>query len=172
MFETSEHFFEFLSCVFSGVVSGIFYEFFYLLKVIFNKNFINIILDVIYLTLASFICRFLFFHYNLSNFRLFYFIGVILGLVIYLNSFHNIIAFSINLVYNKINNFIKGLFFDVGTKKKKSSISGAVGLNNVSVCVHNDNSLSNDNDFCKEKSNRRIRPKNFLFKNSNSRNAR
>lgn len=154
MFETSEQFLEFSFCCFSGIICGIFYELFYLLKLIFKKNYIIKILDVLFFSLSAIVCRFIFFYYNLSNFRFFYIIGVFLGLVIYLNSFHNIIAFLIKLVYNKICNFIKGLFLNVGAKKKKGIIGGSIGLNNVNLRVYNDTRIPNDNHFRKEKSNR------------------
>lgn len=101
MFSSSGQFFVLLTCVGFGYVGGIIFTMFFAFKKLLNNFFVKIILD-----LCSFIVLcFLFVLYsnilNFPSFRFYMAIGVFSGLILYIESFHFILAKTCEIVYNK-----------------------------------------------------------------------
>ena len=145
-------------CLFIGVIIGVFYEPFYFLKLIFKHNIIGQILNGLWLFLSSFIYIFISTIYNFPNFRGYILIFIILGCLIYLFSFHKIIAIFENKVYNiliKIFKRVKTLYDR--PKEKKGFFRRVVGTNNAYNDTRFNNSVSISGHFRKKKTNRTSR---------------
>ena len=108
-------------CLFIGVLSGAFYEFFYFLKMCFNYKVIGQILNGLWVFLSFFIYLKISTIYSFPNFRLYMLAFIILGAIIYLLSFHKIIAFFLNRVYNIIIKIIKRVKTLYDRPKEKKS---------------------------------------------------
>jgi hypothetical protein len=155
------------------VVCSVIYEFFYIVKVFIKIKVVKNVLDALFFVLSSILSRIIFIKLNFGDFRFFYFLGFVIGNYIYLNSFHKVIAFLVEIVYNKLYTLFKRLKSkNDRAKKEKGFIGGFIRNDNVNLHNDNRNFISNDNDIRKEKSNRRIRPKYSIFKNTNIPDAR
>ena len=102
----------FLICLFCGVASGAVYDVLYVARSIVcgvnraaftvkDKIFIAVC-DVIYCLVFAAGFIFVSVMFGFGSFRLYMFIGCILGALVYLKSFHIIVAFFAKRVYNKI----------------------------------------------------------------------
>ena len=85
-------------CLFIGVVCGVLYEVFYTLKFIFNNKLLNHFLNFIFFICSAFIFTLLTCYFSLGNFRVYMAVFFMIGLILYLNTFHKIIAFFVSLV--------------------------------------------------------------------------
>ncbi|MBD5632763.1 MAG: hypothetical protein HDP34_05985 [Clostridia bacterium] len=105
-------FFIFMVCLFSGVISGVVYDVFYIARcflcgtnkqeyTVKDKIFI-FAADLIYCLVFAAGFVFTSVMFDFSSLRLYMLLGCVLGAVIYLKSFHIIVAFFVNRVYNKL----------------------------------------------------------------------
>lgn len=104
----------FLVCLLCGVFVGLYYEIFYLLKKFIVNNTLKNSLNVIWLASSSVIYTAFSVKFELPDFRLYLFLAVIVGILLYKFSFHKVFAIFTNRVYNitnKINLKIKGKKF-------------------------------------------------------------
>ena len=121
--------FIFIICLFCGVVSGVLYDVLYVARVsvcglnrsaytVKDKIFI-IIADILYC--LAFTAGFIFVSvmFGFEAFRLYMFLGCVLGAALYLKSFHEIIAFFVNKVYNRYRSLLKER--KVGRAKKEQN---------------------------------------------------
>ena len=105
-------FFIFMTCMLCGIVSGVVYDVLYVVRVVLcgadksaytvkDKIFIAAA-DILYCLVfaAGFIFTSVMFDFE--GLRLYMLIGCLLGALIYLKSFHLIVAFFLKKVYNKI----------------------------------------------------------------------
>ena len=105
-------FFIFIVCLFCGIISGILYDVLFVARVFLcgadkrvytvkDRIFI-IAADILYC--LTFAAGYIFTSvtFDFEGFRLYMLIGCGLGALLYLKSFHVIVAFSVKKVYNKI----------------------------------------------------------------------
>ncbi len=102
MFATNNQLFIFLSCLSLGIASGVVYEFFYLLKKVVRLKIFKYIFTLIFFIVLSILYVALSVYFEFPSFRLYMYIGVLLGLVIYIKSFHYFIAILLKKGYNKL----------------------------------------------------------------------
>ncbi len=144
-----------LVCLFIGVLSGVFYEFFHFLKLIFKSDFLLQILNGLWAFSSFFIYLKVSTDYYFPDFRIYMLLFILIGVIIYLLSFHKIIAFFSNWVYNKITNIIirvKSLYDR--PKEKKSFFRRFIRHDNATSGNRIDNSLSVSRHVAKKKPNR------------------
>lgn len=105
-------FYIFLICLFCGVVSGVVYDVLYIARSIVcgvnaeaftvkDRIFIAVC-DVLYCLVFAAGFIFVSVMFGFEDLRLYMLLGCALGAFIYLKSFHIIVAFSVNKVYNVI----------------------------------------------------------------------
>ena len=146
-------------CLFIGEICGLVYEPFSLLKSIINKKLINHVLNFTFLFLSAFIYTLMTAKFSLGNFRLYMAVFFLLGLILYLNSFHKIIAFFIIRVYNvfirKIKRVVKRLKdYNDRPKKEKGIFRLFGGRGDVFIRSSYRSRLSSGRHTYKKKSNR------------------
>lgn len=139
---------DFILCVSIGIISGIIYDIIYLLTNHINKKIVTIIGQLIYFILASVLFTKLSQIFSIGNFRLYMAIGVMVGLLIYIKSFHKTIAKIDKKVYNKINIIktrIINLFRKVYERRKKAKgvIGGGIRRGNVTMYVSGNKRIPN-----------------------------
>ena len=149
-----------LYCFAFGGIIGFVYDFinaFLLpLKKGVGKHFINLIWWVV----VAFLFVIFNYFFRLGNFRLYKLAVILVGLIFYFNSFHKIIAFFINKVYNKYDKFIKKLknkrFKNDVTKKEKDAFRPYFRLNNAICNISGNNCVSNNGNRSKIQRNKKI----------------
>ncbi len=102
----------FIVCIFAGIISGVVYDVLYIVRCALcgvNKSAYTVkdkiflaICDLLYCLIFAAAFIFISVLFDFGDFRLFMFIGCALGALIYLKSFHVIVAFFVNKVYNII----------------------------------------------------------------------
>ena len=110
-------FFIFIVCLFCGIISGILYDVLFVARVFLcgadkrvytvkDRIFI-IAADILYC--LTFAAGYIFTSvtFDFEGFRLYMLIGCGLGALLYLKSFHVIVAFSVKKVYNKLNLYLE-----------------------------------------------------------------
>ena len=144
-----------LVSLFIGVVIGAFYEIFYLLKLIFKGKVFKEILNAIWIFLSSFIYIQISTSYSFPNFRVYTVVFMVVGVIIYLFSFHKIIAIFLNRVYNIITKIFKKVkwFYD-RPKEKKSILRSPIRRDNVNSHSFSSTSVSISRHTRKKKTNR------------------
>jgi hypothetical protein len=100
----TEQLYIFFLCLLGGAISGVVYEPFYLLKFCLKGKKIVFFSDILFFLAFSAIYVFLSVLFDFPYFRLYMFIGCLLGLLLYLKSIHYILAFFIEMVYNRVAN--------------------------------------------------------------------
>ncbi len=101
-------FFNFIICVTCGIVGGFVYDFLYCVRYPFRQKWVRIVTDVVFWIFFAGIYLFVTVLIGMPDLRFFAFIGCILGLFLYLKSFHKIVAFLAKKVYNRLNRSRKG----------------------------------------------------------------
>lgn len=106
--------FIFLTCTLCGVLSGVIYDVLYIArtfvcgidkkKYTVKDKIFTIICDILYFAVFAAMFVFISVCFEFYQIRLYMLAGSAIGAIIYLKSFHLIIAFLIKKVYNKINN--------------------------------------------------------------------
>jgi hypothetical protein len=102
MFVTANQIFIFLVCIYAGLLSGIVYDFLYVLKLAVGGKWMNIILDIVFFIIFALIYIFVSFLFEFPIFRLYMFFATQLGLFMYIKSFHILIANGAKKIYNKL----------------------------------------------------------------------
>ena len=104
--------FYFLTCTCLGILSGVVYDILYVARCIVcgvhrqgysakDRIFI-IVCDLIYCLVFAAAYVFVSVMFGFGNLRLFMVLGCLLGAILYLKSFHLIVAFFVNKLYNSI----------------------------------------------------------------------
>ncbi len=118
--DAANQIFIFLVCVLIGVASGFVYEFFYLLrKILGDKEGVAIALDTVFFLFFAAIAVFTAVLFSFPDFRVYMYLGNLLGLILYLKSIHIIVAFLWKLCYNKARKVIKRRKIAKNAKKKE-----------------------------------------------------
>lgn len=97
----NEQIYFFSICVLCGAASGIVYDFLYVIKRFLPGKKTCIFLDVLFFVVFAGMYVFLSVLLEFPDFRPYFFFGCLVGLVLYLKSMHIILAFLINMLYNK-----------------------------------------------------------------------
>ncbi len=143
MFVTSNQIYIFLACVAYGGVSGVIFSILFCVKKIVKNQFLAFTFDFISFIVVAF--GYLLYSYSLkfSDFRIYMPIGVFIGILAYLKSFHILVAKYVKKIYN----IIRKIFKKVNDDRIKSKKAGC-GVNRgrgVAVCLSsNDMDLSTD----------------------------
>lgn len=158
MFVTSDQPRTIIVCLFIGILVGVFYEPFYLLKLFYNSRVYKSVLDALWLFSSSFIYTFISCEYSIGNLRAYMIVLTLCGAVMYLLSLHKIIAIFINRVYNKIIKVLKRLksYYD-RPKKKKGFFCRTIGYYNANNGVVYGYSVSSSRNSRKKKSHKSTR---------------
>ncbi len=95
-----------------GLVGGALYEVFLLLRWLFGcrgkkRKALGVALDIVYCLGFALICIYGAYAFGFPDFRVYMWIGYLVGGIIYLKSLHKIIAFLKKVCYNSINLLIK-----------------------------------------------------------------
>ena len=118
--DAADQIFIFLVCVLVGVASGPLYELCFVFRKIAGARIIAaVIFDALYFLLFAAICVFTAVLFSFPDFRVYMYLGNLLGLVLYLKSIHRIVAFLWKLCYNKARKVIKRRKITKNTKKKE-----------------------------------------------------
>lgn len=107
--------------VFSGVIAGVLYEPFYLLRRLIKFRTVKIFLDVLFFLFFSAIFISVSVVFDFPEIRLFTIFGAFAGFLLYIFSLHRIVAFLIEKLYNVfkllIQNFKKSVKNTNGRRK-------------------------------------------------------
>ena len=146
MFVSLNQFYVFMSCVMFGAMGGVVYSVLSILRLIIKNKVFNGAIDAIFMLVLSFIFSVFSYKSNFPNIRFYMMGGVLLGLILYLKSFHIILAKFVKKFYNiTIQKFKKGLEKKNDRKKGKKIDSGVnSGGSFASIYSGYDNGLSND----------------------------
>ncbi len=104
--------FIFITCCVCGILSGIVYDVLYIARccvcgihkqayTVKDKIF-TAVCDVVYCLIFAAAFVFVSVMFEFEGLRLYMFIGCLLGALLYLKSFHIIVAFSVKKVYNRV----------------------------------------------------------------------
>ena len=121
MFVSSNQFYYFFQSMFIGVVSALLYEPISCFKLVFRGKIVANILDVIFAFIPFFVYIDFSLRFCFPNFRLYMFLGVVLGFYLECKSFHKTLAKVFLVVYNKTISFIRRKNRD-GRKETKANI--------------------------------------------------
>ena len=169
MFVTLNQFYIFLACVTFGAFSGLFFSLFSVLKAFIKSKVFEIIIDIFLMFSLSIAFSIFSYKNHLPNIRIYMLAGVLIGLSMYLKSFHRILANFAKKFYNIITHKLnkgKGKVND--RNKSKKSYSGLNGRSSVATLYSSDNNgLSNDFHRGQKKSHRIFRRSNRKIRNIN-----
>ncbi len=102
MFVANGQFFIIITCVAYGFVAGSLFTILTPLRMVVQNTIIRAILDVICFVILCFLFVVYSNLLNFPNFRVYMVFGVLLGLILYIESLHFILAKLVGIVYNKI----------------------------------------------------------------------
>jgi len=102
MTEANE-FYIFLVCVTCGIAGGVVYDLFYILRAFLRVRAAEIAADVCFCLFFIGLYIFVSLMFGLPDLRFYMFLGCLIGLLLYIKSFHGIVAFFLKKVYNREN---------------------------------------------------------------------
>jgi len=103
----ADQFYVFLVCVACGCASGVIYDVLFCALYCFQNKWVKIARDFCFFLLFSAVFIYVSAVFGLPDFRLFMFLGCILGLFLYLKSIHKTVAFFAGKIYNGIKRLRK-----------------------------------------------------------------
>lgn len=102
MFVSERQIYYFSECVFVGIICGLIYLPFFVVRSMSRKRAVGIITDVLFAAPCCFVYSKAVLFFDFPNFRLYMIAGVILGFLLENSSFNKTLAFLAERVYNKI----------------------------------------------------------------------
>ena len=93
--------FVFLVCLLLGVLGGIFYDIFYIPRSLYRRQWLRYLCDALFCLCFGLFYGFMSVALALPSLRSFHVLGCVFGLLLYLKSFHKIVAFFTEKLYNK-----------------------------------------------------------------------
>ena len=90
-----------------GGIAGFIYELFYVFLLPVKNRAVRQIIVIIWWVVVAFLFVFFNYFFRLGNFRVYKLALILVGLAFYFKSFHKIIAFFLNKVYNKCVSYLK-----------------------------------------------------------------
>lgn len=150
MFVTANQIYVFLACVSFGGCSGIIFSVSELFKRFISNKWLRFLPDFLAFMVVTVLYVFSAYHMRFPNLRLYMILGVMLGVVIYLKSFHILLAKTFKKAYNIIKR-IKVKTKDDGIKNKKTDCSVDRGRGIARCYTRVNNALSvNRHKFAKK----------------------
>lgn len=104
---TGDQVFTFLVCVSCGLAGGVIYDIFWIVQKLLRARWIRLLCDFAFVVLFGGLYLFVSVMMDLGSVRLYTLLGCLLGLFLYLKSFHKIVAFFCGKVYNRSNSMQK-----------------------------------------------------------------
>lgn len=98
--ENANQIYVFFSCLLSGAASGVIYDILYVVKRWIKPKALRISLDILFFVLFAGLYVFVSVLFEFPSFRLYMFLGCLVGLLLYLKSLHIILDFFIKRLYN------------------------------------------------------------------------
>ena len=111
----------FLLCVLIGVVGGILYDALFFVRSMYRRRWLRILCDVLFCICFAIFFVFISLWLDLPAVRAYFLLGCILGLLLYLKSFHKIVAFFAEKLYNSIVHHSKGNTVHGRRKKRRNT---------------------------------------------------
>ncbi|MBQ8375072.1 MAG: spore cortex biosynthesis protein YabQ [Clostridia bacterium] len=110
--DTNNQFTVFALCIFVGFVGGVVYEVFafgrFLLGCPRGKNkILGVAFDILFFITFACVCTAFAYAFRFPDFRVYIWLGYLVGGILYLKTLHQIVAFFENMCYNGINKLIK-----------------------------------------------------------------
>ena len=169
MFVTLNQIYVFIACVSFGGIGGLIFSLFCIIKTLVKFKIFEVLCDVFCMALLSVAFSVFSYKFSFPNIRVYMIFGVLLGLTLYLKSFHRILAKFAKKFYNiTIQKFTKGKGRKNDRNKGEKVNSGTNGRGSV-VTVYSsvNNGLSNDYDKRQKKSYRIFRKSNRKIRDAN-----
>ena len=149
-----------LFCFAFGGIAGLIYELFYIILLPTKSNVIKHVVTLIWWCVVAITFVFFNYYFHLGNFRLYKLAVILIGLLFYKNSFHKIIAFFLNRVYNKYVAYRKKLKLkkvkNVRAKKEKGTFRTNIGRNNVVYNISGNTFLPTNKHSAKVQRNKKV----------------
>ncbi len=138
MFVTSSQIYIFIACVGAGSFIGILFSLSKILKSKINNVMLKSIPDIVAFVIGTVIFILLEYNMNFPNIRLYMFLGVFVGIVAYLKSFHILLAKILKKAYNIIKRKkVKTKDDRCENKKIDSSCDRGCGITRNNTRVNN-----------------------------------
>ena len=100
----------FLLCILIGIVGGVFYDAFFLLRAPLRVRWVRILCDFLFCLTFGAVYLLFAVSFRMPPLRTYYILGLTLGLFLYLKSFHKIVAFFSEKLYNGFHHRCRGKF--------------------------------------------------------------
>lgn len=150
MFVTANQFSVFIACLSIGGTCGVFFSVSALLKNVVKNNKIAWVFDLVAFIFTSLIYGVSSYKLCFPNYRVYMTVGVLVGIFLYLKSFHILLAKTTKKIYNIMENKIAKVRNDrIKNKKVDSSGDGRCGASHSDT--FNDYGLSTNIGECGEK---------------------
>ena len=169
MFVSLNQFYVFLACVTFGAIGGALFSIFAPIKWFLKSKIFDAILDVFCMIVLSVVFSVFSYKYNFPNLRAYMIFGALIGLTMYLKSFHRILAKFAKKFYNIIvQKFKKGMGKKNDRNKSKKANSSVNSGGSITAIYSSDNNgLSNNINSGQKKSHRIFRKSNSKIRNVN-----
>lgn len=110
--DTGNQFGVFALCVFVGFVGGGIYEIFSLFRSVLGctkgkKKAVGVAIDIVYFFVFAVVCTVFAYAFRFPSFRPYFWLGYLLGGILYLKTLHQIVAFFKKICYNGIRKWMK-----------------------------------------------------------------
>ena len=121
MEDTFSQIFVLIACLFAGILGGVLYEPFWLIRCTLVKRAIGILTDLIFFIVFAVIFVAVSVIFDFPAVRPYMLLGAMCGLLLYLVSLHRIVAFFIEKLYNVCKKFILRIRPHIWMRKRKLS---------------------------------------------------
>lgn len=121
MEDTFNQIFVLIACLFAGILGGVLYEPFWLIRRTLVKRAIGILADLIFFIVFAVIFVAVSVIFDFPAVRPYMLLGAMCGLLLYLASLHRIVAFFIDKLYNVCKKFILRIRPHIWMRKRKLS---------------------------------------------------
>ncbi len=98
----------FLLCILIGIVGGVLYDVFFLLRAPLRMRWVRILCDFLFCIAFGAVYLLFAVSFRMPPLRFYYILGLTLGLFLYLKSFHKIVAFFSEKLYNGLTERHRG----------------------------------------------------------------
>ena len=121
MEDTFSQIFVLIACLFAGILGGVLYEPFWLIRRTLVERAIGILTDLIFFIVFAVIFVAVSVIFDFPAVRPYMLLGAMCGLLLYLVSLHRIVAFFIDKLYNVCKKFILRIKPHIWMRKRKLS---------------------------------------------------
>ena len=120
--DTFNQFSRFFVCILIGILGGFLYELVSLIAIPVVKkveNILRFLADVLFFISFAFLCIVALNYLIFPDFREYYYLGFVLGLILYLKTFHKAVDFFKNMCYNGIRKLVNCIKSRKNFRKKE-----------------------------------------------------